>query len=37
MRGEPELLVLIVRREGHLFFWLSWNVVLDFTDRSDLV
>lgn len=35
MRVEPELFVLIVHREGHLSFWLSWTVVLDFTDRSD--
>jgi hypothetical protein len=37
MRAEPELFVLIVRREGHLSFRLSWSVMLDFTDRSDFV
>lgn len=35
MRAEPGLFVLIVHREEHLSFWLSWSVVLDFTDRSD--
>lgn len=37
MLAESELFVLIVRREGHLSSWLSWNVMLDFTDLSDFV